>query len=77
MDKCPRCGTDLSAHSVSWFNTQSICLDCKAEEEACPNYQAAVDAENKACTRGDFNYRGIGLALEDSMVLQRLRKVRQ
>jgi hypothetical protein len=57
---CVRCGATRGAFTTSMFNTDSICLSCKAKEEAHPQYQAAVDAESAAVRSGNFNFRGIG-----------------
>jgi hypothetical protein len=31
--KCGRCGGDLSARTMSWFTTETICADCAAKEQ--------------------------------------------
>jgi hypothetical protein len=58
---CDRCGKKMSIHTVSMFNTDEICLDCKDAETKRPDYQQARDAEAAACRRGDYNFKGIGL----------------
>lgn len=57
---CERCTQPASVHSVSWFNTQDICLDCQNEEEAHPDIAYAKDQENKAVLGGDNNFPGVG-----------------
>lgn len=58
---CPRCGKPSSSHTCSYFNTQSICLECREKEEKHPDYQMARDAEREAVIKGDYNFPGIGL----------------
>ncbi len=58
---CNRCGKETGAHIMSYFNTELICLGCKAAERDHPRYQEAVDADVAACEAGNFNFQGIGL----------------
>ena len=32
--KCSRCPNDLSVRTMSWFNNDTICMDCSAKEDA-------------------------------------------
>lgn len=58
---CARCGTDASHGSiVSKFNTDVLCMDCKAREVAHPAYAEADRAEVDAVRQGDLNFPGIG-----------------
>jgi hypothetical protein len=52
---------ETSVHIMSMFNTEEICMDCKALEEMHPDYKDAVETDEKAIRRGDFNFPGIGL----------------
>ena len=62
MERCERCGTEVQGlTTASWFNEQMICLDCDEKEHAHPDIERAKAAERKACARGDFNFRGLGL----------------
>lgn len=58
---CERCGKDTLAHTMSMFNTQTICLECKEIEKQHPDYERAREAELRAVQSGDYNFRGIGL----------------
>lgn len=58
--RCQRCSKETAAHTMSMFNTETICLDCSAKEGRHPQYQAAVDAEAAAVRSGNLNFRGIG-----------------
>lgn len=58
---CERCGKETLAHTMSIFNTQTICLDCKDAERLLPTYEEAARAEIEAVKRGDYNFPGIGL----------------
>lgn len=59
---CDRCGKELTdGRTMSMFNTDCICMECKAKERAMPDYKAAVQAESEAVKSGVRNYPGIGL----------------
>lgn len=60
MRACQRCGARDDATVVSYFNTQTICLDCATKERAHPKFIEARDAECAAVERGDLNFPGIG-----------------
>jgi len=45
---------------MSYFNTDTLCLDCEAEEQVHPDYETAKAAEEEAVRAGNFNFRGIG-----------------
>jgi len=60
IQNCDRCTKPCTATTVSFFNTQTICLDCWQAERKDPRYQKAREAEEAACRRGDFNFPGIG-----------------
>ena len=58
---CDRCHKPLNGCSImSMFNEDIICMDCKKKETNDPRYKEAVEAEHRACERGDFNFKGIG-----------------
>ena len=63
-DNCDRCGKSTrngrsyGATTMSVFNEDVICMDCKKEEKNDPEYEAAVEAEREAILRGDRNYKG-------------------
>ena len=61
-ETCDRCGASLKlrAHTMSKFNTETICMDCEAKERAHPRYAEADRAESEAVRRGDYNFPGIG-----------------
>jgi hypothetical protein len=58
---CDRCGSPVSAFTMSYFNTDNICMECEALEQLHPDYHRAKAAENEQVERGNFNYEGIGL----------------
>lgn len=62
---CPRCGNDLHSSSMSSFNTETICTDCKIEERGFPNYERAVAADDAQILQRNYRFQGIGLASED------------
>ena len=61
---CARCGTDTNAHTVSMFNIDVICIECKEIEREHPMYDDAVRADTEAILRGDYNFPGIGAPLD-------------
>ena len=60
MTICKRCFKETTATIMSMFNTDRICMECKAKEKAHPDYQKAVDAECAQVTAGQRNYPGVG-----------------
>lgn len=59
---CERCGASLHAlWTMSYFNSQHICLECSRKERAHPRFEEARQAELEAVQRGDLNFPGIGL----------------
>lgn len=62
QESCDRCGGALiKGRTMSMFNTECICLDCKNKERERPDYQRAVNADNSEIMKGNTTYRGIGL----------------
>lgn len=58
---CERCGEKAHAFTGSYFNTETICLPCRAIEEVHPGFAHAQRAEVAAVQAGDMNYPGVGL----------------
>lgn len=62
---CDRCGGSLEkGRTMSMFNTDCICINCKKAEKSIPEYAEAVKAEQNAVKNGDHNFIGIGLPEE-------------
>lgn len=60
-DVCDRCGSPTGGYTtMSQFNTDVICMDCKDEEKEHPDYKKALDAEHDEIKKGNFNFPGIG-----------------
>jgi hypothetical protein len=55
-DRCSRSTDGVTTMSI--FNQDVICKDCKEEEKNHPNYELACELERKAIKNGDFNYPG-------------------
>jgi len=66
--KCQRCGKETLVHSMSWFNTQEICMECRKEERAHPDFEKAKQAEEAMVRMGNFNFDGIGWPGKDGRV---------
>lgn len=61
MSRCDRCRRETLVTTGSYFNTETICPDCRAAEEAHPDFERARRIEGEAVRRGDFNFPGVGL----------------
>ena len=58
-DNCDRCGEPTNGvTTMSVFNEDVICMNCKKEEKNDPEYGAAVEAENEEIRKGNTNYKG-------------------
>ncbi len=58
---CDRCGGSLEGgRTMSMFNEQCICMDCKKKEKERPDYRKACDAEHEAVLAGNRYFKGIG-----------------
>lgn len=70
---CDRCGSPLAARTMSKFNRDTICLNCKTDERDAPGFAQADAAEVAAVRSGQKDYPGVGLSEEDRKFLaQRL-----
>ena len=57
---CDRCGGSLAGgRTMSMYSTECICMRCKEQEKARPDYNEAAQAELEAVKQGNFNYKGI------------------
>lgn len=74
---CPRCGGPMSSFSMSFFNTEEICMDCVADECLAPGFAAARAAEEAAVLGGNFNFPGVGLSAADDAFLAERRAERR
>lgn len=62
---CDRCGGSLSeGRTLSMYNRQCICMDCKQKETQRADYAAAVAADHEEIRRGNYDFDGIGLSEE-------------
>ena len=74
---CDRCGDPLHSRTMSKFNRDVLCLECKTDEKAAPGYPAADAAEVAACRNRLFNFPGIGLSPADEAFLAARRAARR
>jgi len=56
---CERCHKETDSSTMSWFNTQTICMDCSDAEKENPNYKLAKDIELEQVQAGNLNYKGL------------------
>lgn len=74
--RCARCGAATTTHSMSFFNTDDLCMDCKADEKLAPGYGSARAAEAAAVQAGNLNFAGVGLSAADEQFLAARRAAR-
>lgn len=61
-DRCDRCDRPTEGMTtMSFFNTEQICLACDGLERAHPRFDEARKADEAAIRQGNFNFEGIGL----------------
>jgi len=59
-DNCDRCDQPTNGvTTMSVFNEDVICMNCKKEEKKDPEYGAAVEAEGEEIRKGNNNYKGV------------------
>ena len=58
---CERCEKlfGVGARLLSYMNTETICIDCSANEQGHPYYQLAKEAELEQVREGNYNYPGL------------------
>jgi hypothetical protein len=57
---CDRCGKPARANTVSYFNTETICIRCSRRERTHPQFTEAQRIEEEAVRAGNYNFPGIG-----------------
>jgi len=60
MNNCERCLKETNITTMSMFNTQIICMNCKKIEREDPRYDEAVKADHEEIKKGNYNFKGIG-----------------
>jgi len=60
VENCQRCGKEITAHTMSMFNKELICMGCKEVEKNHPDYDKARRKELEEVMKGNYNYEGIG-----------------
>ena len=58
--KCERCGASPGITTMSYFNYDEICRECREKERDHPKFNEAYEAEVAAVKGGDLNFEGIG-----------------
>lgn len=59
---CDRCGRSLKeGRTMSMFNEDCLCMECKDEERKRKDYKTAQDADIAEIKKGNYNFKGIGL----------------
>jgi len=60
MTKCDRCGKGTGITTMSYFNEDTLCMDCDEKERKHPKFKEALEADQRAVRSGNFNFPGIG-----------------
>jgi len=61
---CDRCQEKIGkgqATIMSYFNEDTICMECKKQEMAHPDFKRARAAEHAEVRDGNYNFEGVGL----------------
>ena len=59
-ENCDRCHNPTNGKTtMSIFNEDVICMDCKEKESDEPDYMLAKDKELEEIKKGNLNYKGI------------------
>ena len=59
---CDRCGNSLKeGRTMSMYNKDCICMECKKAEREREDYNRASEAELNAVKQGNYNFEGVGL----------------
>ena len=56
---CDRCKQPPNLVTVSYMNTDIICVECKTAEQDHPMYHVAREAKQAAFVAGEDNYPGL------------------
>ncbi len=59
MIKCERCLKETTVTTMSYLNTEMICLECDLKEKDHPQYKEAKEAELAEVRKGNYNYKGL------------------
>jgi len=57
---CHRCRKETRTTTMSMFNEDVLCMDCKEKEKNHPKYKEACAVEAQAVKNGNYNFKGIG-----------------
>ena len=66
---CHRCEKKTDTFTMSWFSTESICMDCSDEENNHPDIKKAKAVETAHVKAGNYNYPGIGWPGKEKRVM--------
>lgn len=59
-ENCDRCNEKTNGvTTMSWFNTDVICMECSELEKEDPDYDAAKEYESEEVRRGNTNFKGV------------------
>ena len=64
MMTCDRCRKKTLSTTMSYFNTDTICMECDELERSHPGFKEARRIETEAVASGNYNFPGVGLPAE-------------
>lgn len=60
MAICRRCGKQTNVTTMSYFNTDIICMECDEKERKHSEFKAAQAREEREVKAGNYNFGGVG-----------------
>lgn len=72
--ECDRCKSKVKSYTLSWFNTDYICMNCRIAEEKHPDIELAKATDINELRKGNYNYEGIGYPGEKERVSDELKE---
>lgn len=61
MPICERCKKETRVFTTSFFNEDTICMECENIEQHHPDYEKAKEVEHQEVLKGNYNFEGVGL----------------
>jgi hypothetical protein len=68
MGKCDRCPNTTGPFTMSYFNNDTLCSECRAAERKHPDFGLAEAVETAAVKNGNYNFLGVGWPGHDGRV---------
>jgi len=66
--KCDRCGGSLQVRTMSWFNEQTICMDCSGKEDALKERMRQIGMNPRDYEGTDKSFEEVATMVYATMV---------